>query len=65
MIRRIATIATTLAATGAVAVAAAPNTANAYNPCPFLWNTYQYHATQGDPLYAVTAISNLLNQYGC
>jgi hypothetical protein len=63
MVRRVAIVAATAAA--AVAVAAAPHPASAYNPCPALWSTYRYHALYGDPLYAVTTISDLLNQYGC
>ena len=65
MNRRIAIVAATVAAAGTIVVAAAPNAASAYNPCPSLWSTYNYHARYGSPLYAVTTISDLLNQYGC
>ena len=41
--RRMATIAATVAAAGAVAVAAAPNAASAYNPCPSLQSAFDYH----------------------
>ena len=64
MIRRVATIAATVAAAGAVAVAA-PDTASAYNPCPFLYSTYEYHIEQGNYTYAIFTIGDLLDQYSC
>jgi hypothetical protein len=65
MIRRIATVAATVAAVGGVAVAAAPDAASAYNPCPFLQSVYEYHIQEGNYTYAIDTIGDLLTEYRC